>query len=409
MEKVSNYDRLTCEVRVRSKANNRLIRFYGVTGIEIETSFDTLTDTATVTLPHDNNWIKKDTNGFSRFQLISGNDAGYFNVGDEIEIRYGYNFQNNLEFEGYVVGIEPRTPLKLICEDKSWKLKKNRLLFSTRPKVTLREVADKLVAGTGVEIHPLTWQQEIVFGKLYVRNISTAKLLDEWREMGLVSYMLDGKLVIGRSYFNDSTNYNTSLRGNYTPPVFNTEVNITEDKLSINQILAEDIAIRGVSMYTNNKSLQITMVQDPRDPAKLVVAEERDGTLSKAALEASLKRQAAEMEKRGIFLENYTVKTQHEFNLSRAQLIEAVKAAFPKYLRSGMDGTFTTFGDVSLKPATSVYLLDPKNYDKNGEYLIRSIKKTFGARGIRQTVEIPYKIRNIDDRQLLSENRIAVA
>lgn len=392
------YDRLTCEVRVKSKDGGQLIKFYGVVGIEIETSFDTLTDTATVTLPYDNKWIKKDVNGFSRFQLISGNDESFFKVGDEIEIYYGYNFQNKLEFEGYITGVEPRTPLKLICQDRSWKLKKNHLLFSTKPNVTLKEVADKLIEGTGVEIHPLTWEQEVVFGKLYVRNISTAKLLDEWRDMGLVSYMLDGKLVIGRSYFNDSTNYNTSVRGGYTPPTFNTETNIIDDELSIMQVEDEQIAIKGVSMYTNNTSLGITMVTDPKDPAKLIVAEEVGDHKDKKAVKSSQESWAAKMEKQGIFLENYTLKTQHEFNLNREQLIEAIKASFPKYMRSGMDGSFTTFGDHSLKPATSIYLLDPKNHDKNGEYLIKTITKSFGSGGIRQTVEIPYKIRNLDDK-----------
>lgn len=399
MGSATGYDRLTCEIRVK-KTTGDLIKFYSCVAIEIETSFNTLTDTATVTLPYDNRWIKRDTNGFNRVQMISGNDEGFFSVEDEIEIYFGYNFKNNLEFEGYIVGIGPKTPLKLICEDKMHKLKKNKLMFSTRPNVKLTEILYKLIAGTGVEVHPQTFEQDIIFGKLQVPNWSTAKLLDDWREKGIKSFMKEGKLIIGRSHFSDSSSIysSTKIKG-YIPPTFNTQSNIIEDDLQLNVVSSDGIAIKAVSMFTSNKTLEITVVLDPNDPAKLMVVEERDERLSKDVNEANQKALAATMEAKGIFIENFTIKTHHETNQNRAQLLETAKAVFPNHIKTGMEGSFTTFGDYSLKPATSIFLLDTLTPDKNGEYLIRDIHKTFGGGGIRQKVSIPYKIRNLDRKK----------
>jgi hypothetical protein len=397
----NNYDRLTCEIQVKKQTGD-LIRFYSCVSIEIESSFDTLTDTATVSLPYDNRWIKKDANGFNRIQMISGNEAGFFTVGDEIRIYFGYNFTNNLEFEGFIAGIEPKTPLKLLCQDKSWKLKKGRLLFSTEGKTTLKEVAPKLLANTGIELHPLSLTQEIEFGKMVVRNISPAALLDEWRDIGLLAYMREGKLVVGRSFFSSGAgNYDTTKMSGYKPETYNTQKDIISDNLVLNTISADEIAVKAVSAI-GNKTLSVTVVKDPSNPSNLLVVEEKDGRLKKEVNESNQKKLTAQMEAKGIYIENYTLKTQHEFNLERAQLIEAAKAAFPRHIKTGLDGTFTTFGDYSLRPATSIYLLDPHNPDKNGEYLIKSVTKTFGSDGIRQVVSIPYKIKNIDNTNLLA-------
>ncbi|MBC3540420.1 hypothetical protein ACFSC6_11060 [Rufibacter sediminis] len=49
----TGYDRLSCEVRV-IRSDGSVIKFFQCVSIEIDTSMDTLTDVATVTLPYDN-------------------------------------------------------------------------------------------------------------------------------------------------------------------------------------------------------------------------------------------------------------------------------------------------------------------------------------------------------------------
>ncbi|MBC3540429.1 hypothetical protein ACFSC6_11110 [Rufibacter sediminis] len=392
----TNYDRLSCEIRI-TRANGDLLKFFQAVEIEAETSMDTLTDTCIVTLPMDNRWVEKDSNGYNQYRMVSGNREGFFSIGDEIEVCYGYNFNNTLEFQGFITEVEPNSPLRLICQDRSWKLKKNRLMFSKPGPVHLKDILPMLIEGTGVEIHPQTYEQSITFGGLSVPGRTTAQLLEEWREMGLISFMKEGKLVIGRSYFSSSAGvYSSSLTKGYIPPVLATNDNVIEDDLRIATIEASEVAIRAVSMQTrSNKSHSVTLVKDPQTPSKMLVVEVHDERLTKSQNEERQSKIIAQVEKRGIFLEDYFIKTHHEINLDKDQLIEAAKAAFPKYLRSGLEGSCLTFGDYPLRVAETICFLDPRSPDKNGEYLVRSLQKSWGAGGIRQRVEIPHKIKNI--------------
>ncbi|MBC3540421.1 hypothetical protein ACFSC6_11065 [Rufibacter sediminis] len=97
---------------------------------------------------------------------MSGNREGFFSIREEIEVYFGYNFKDELEFQGYITEVIPENPLKLICQDRSWKLKKNRLMFSKPGPVHLKDILPKLVEGTGVAVHPQTHIQNIVFGVL---------------------------------------------------------------------------------------------------------------------------------------------------------------------------------------------------------------------------------------------------
>ena len=90
----------------------------------------------------------------------------------------------------------------MICEDEAYKLKFNQLNLSYKEPVKLSEVVDKIVEGTGVEIHPNTRTLDIDLGKLYVRGMSAAQLLKKWKDdFQLLSYISEGKLLIGLSFF----------------------------------------------------------------------------------------------------------------------------------------------------------------------------------------------------------------
>jgi hypothetical protein len=440
----NNYDRLTCNIQV-TRWDGSIVEFYQCVSVELDLSFDTLTDTATVTLPTDNRWIEKDVNGFNRFRMISGNDKGFFSIGDEIKIYLGYNFSNSLQFDGFITEIEPRTPLKLICQDRSWLLKHNHLLFKIDERTSIQKMLPIIVPPElGVEIHPQTYLQDITLDRMVARNISTAKLLENFREIGIISFMKDGMLCIGRSFFASQAGIFQSTEHvmvnkdkvpiKFYPPLFNRHENVIEDSLKIVNVTTEKrpkrkkeqnplanttygetpyrpthdmafsgVAIRAMSMVDKNNSFYLTLVPDPNKPGELIIVEDHDERRSDAENERIQKELTGKLEPQGIFLENYFIRSQNEYGLNREELIAAAKSVFPKYHRAGLEGDFTTFGDdklydkasYSLMPATSLYYLDPHNPELNGEYLIKSVSKTWGPDGYRQKVSIPHKVSNI--------------
>jgi len=110
-----------------SKINIGGYQLQGVNNLTINSSVDTLSDTASITLPGLEKQLGK--------QL---------KIGDPVEVYLGYDGEYNLEFSGYIDTISPNVPLTLTCEDEMWKLKRIPI-----PKAT-GDAINKLIAKLGV-------------------------------------------------------------------------------------------------------------------------------------------------------------------------------------------------------------------------------------------------------------------
>lgn len=185
----------------------------------------------------------------------------------------------------------------------------------------------------------------------------------------------------------------TSNKEGYEPPVFDTEKDIIGDDLKLTTLDVNNIALEAVSMYADNNKLSLTVVLDPQDPTKLIVVEEKDSRLSDSEQQKIDNQIAKVTEEKAIFSENYQTRTLHEFGLSREALLKAAKDSFNRFGETGLKGSFTTFGDYNLQPAQTVNIIDPRNPDKNGEYIIKDVEKTFGSGGYRMSVDIPNKFK----------------
>jgi hypothetical protein len=63
-----------------------------------------------------------------------------------------------------------------------------------------------------------------------------------------------------------------------------------------------------------------------------------------------------------------------------------------KYYYNGFKGTFTTFGIPFVKFGDNVKLIDRKLPERNGLYKVKSIKYSGGIGGIRQQIELDFRI-----------------
>ena len=61
----------------------------------------------------------------------------------------------------------------------------------------------------------------------------------------------------------------------------------------------------------------------------------------------------------------------------------------------GISGGITLFGDRFFQPSDIVCLLDTRQPEKNGYYLIESVTTTFGVNGYRHEIKTDYKVGDV--------------
>ena len=91
-----------------------------------------------------------------------------------------------------------------------------------------------------------------------------------------------------------------------------------------------------------------------------------------------------------------------KIGISKEDLLKEAIQYFESYNMNGIEGSLTLFGDLALKTATKVELVDNRYPEKNGYYLVDEVSTTFGTGGYRQTIKLPYcisKIKKKDEEQ----------
>lgn len=96
-----------------------------------------------------------------------------------------------------------------------------------------------------------------------------------------------------------------------------------------------------------------------------------------------------------------------KIGISEDELIKEAEAFFEGYNRNGVEGSITIFGDLHrtnlgmrhLESGMKVVLLDKREPEKQGWYLIEEINTKFGVNGFRQTLKLPYCIAKPEKEQ----------
>lgn len=98
-------------------------------------------------------------------------------------------------------------------------------------------------------------------------------------------------------------------------------------------------------------------------------------------------------------LSNFNVVTyiSTTYPCSRNTLIAEAKQYWNKYVPNGISGSLSIFGDIKVNPSDIVGLIDPRQPQKNGYYLVESVNISFGTSGYRKELKLPYKIASFDD------------
>ena len=301
--------------------------FRSVCEVEVNSSWDNLTDTAKITLPAKLKWKGK--------HLVSGNDP-LIKRGDPVSIELGYDFDYRTVFEGYLVDVKVKTPLEFICEDAMWKLKQKVITKSYR-QVSLKQLL--------TDISPLKFEcPDFNLGQFRISKATVAQVLEELKKTyGLRCWCRDGKLYVGTPY---------SSRTNPSPVTreFSFQENVPEDDLIYQRQEDVKLKVKGISVMPNNKRVEVE-VGDP----------------------------------------NGEQRTLHYYNKTEAELKAILKNEIERLKYEGYRGSFTAFGEPFVRHSDRVELKDRRFTDRKGRYWIKAVTYKFGMQGYRQVITIDRK------------------
>lgn len=310
--------------------------------VSIDSSYDNLTDKASVTIPKKIRYSKEDG---TTVDSITRGDNPLFKIGDKAAIEVGYNGGLVQVFQGFIAGITQKFPINFRLEDEVYKLKQNSLTLSLENPTLSDLLAEVLPNGI---IYEVTAEQNL--GQFRINNATPAAVLDELRKKhGIYSFFRDGILYIGLSI-------NPELQSTHKFE-FNTPNLINGDSLTYIDANERKIKVVAKSIQNDNTTLEATA-----------------GDLSG--------------ETRTLYFNNYSL----------ADLQATADKSVDELKYSGYDGSFTIFATPVVKHGDVVELINKTIPEQNGGYLVTRVVTRFGwSIGGRQDVYIKQKIYDLDE------------
>lgn len=304
-------------------------RFNRFKSVDIESSWENFTDTATVVVPRRVAYEGATIQEAEKF----------FKVGDKIEIWLGFDHNNEQLFTGYIAKIKPQQgQITFHCDDEMWQLKKGSISKSYA-SVSLKQLLTDIV--------PFPVEAEnLQLGKFRINGATAADVLKALREgYGIYSWFRAGKLYAGFAY-------KISLSKRH---VFRFGHNIVEaDDLFFTEKDAVPLKVRAISINSKNEKIEINVPENPD----------------------------ADAEQR----------TFYKYNVDKATLKKCAEEFIQKNRWTGFQGGFVSFGQPACRHGDIAVIQDPQHKDRDGTYLIRKVTISSNNEGYFQTISLHQRI-----------------
>lgn len=389
---------------------NKTFSWSFITAVEINENWKNLTSTAKIIVPKNiyvNELDSDNPDGQGSLKSWYGaytkNLGGFLSGeplilrGDKIKIEFGYD-ELITEFTGFVSSITVKMPVVIECEDNMWKLKQVQCPNKLFPASThdLNTLMKELLQGTGFTFVSGTSSNpiNISVGDIRCQNETVAQLLDRFRkDLHLYFYfsptnpteLRGGILIYYPQDFIDAS-------GNIIYNDFIFQQNIISHTLKYSR--KDDVSV-GARCYSTNR------VAGPHTNKQGATK------FSTARLETTVgniePKGGGDSEVFSFWFPNVTT-LQDLKNKGNLQL--------SKYNYNGLKGKFKTFAHPSIHMCQVARITEP-NFasndsktrgampERNGSYLIRSVKKTLTVEeGIKQEVDLHFRIDEFAQAQL---------
>lgn len=154
--------------------------------VEVVSTWDALTDIATLTVPKKINWQGE--------PLVFSNNP-ILKKGTPLSIEMGLNDRNAAWFKGYITAIHAGKEVTVDCQDAMFLLKKGAFTKSYAKAKLSQILRDMIPSSVPYEV-----VADYDFGQLRISNATPAQVLDQLRQDYFVrSFFRDGKLYTGLS------------------------------------------------------------------------------------------------------------------------------------------------------------------------------------------------------------------
>lgn len=359
-----------------------------VNDIQIHSTWQNLTDTCRIVLPkkvYVKDQFGKSVNWLWQSTIGSDSTPPLILRGDKINIQLGYNYptktlseviEMNTEFDGFVSEINPRLPITLECEDRMFQLKQIKTpnkAYSNKTYTVQSMIQEMLNAQTSTsDIKLVTGSTQ---GEAIETNINDifrtqddtigSVLMRLRKEARLFSYFRGNELRCSGIVYYPSDRVQR---------VFAFQKNIISDNLQFKRV--EDIKL-GAKCYSLNKVNTTSTNKNGRAKVKT------------ARLEVFVGEKEGE------------IRTLYFWDIKDVTTLAVLgNRELRKFYYTGYNGSFVTFGLPTVKHGDEVVIEDAVLPERNGSYLVKGVKKSFGMNGFRQEVELHLKLSVFSQTQI---------
>lgn len=201
-----------------------------VNSVKIETSWDTLTDTAVIILP-------RNVKDFDKMNV-----RDIFRKGDPVQIYLGYDEILIEEFVGFISEVSADIPIKIKCDDMMYLLKKHPVNYSMK-NTKVQDLINAIVPeGIETDVADINISQE-----RYPKT-TAAQVLEKLQGANIYSYFRGRTLVVGKIYSDDSDT---------EPAVFDFTKNVVDNQLNYKHKEDVQIKIIATSNLPKGKKLRV--------------------------------------------------------------------------------------------------------------------------------------------------------
>jgi len=311
-----------------------------INSMEIESTWQNLTDTGKIALPSNIRLNKQQaaqisavveaTLGFTP-KLDQNNLRELLKPGEKVLIQIGYDDTFTKVFDGYVTAIKPSTPIEVSFEDWMYELKSGSIKETVK-NAKLSTLVSKFFSSMS------TSYDDCEIGTIVIDKLSPAKLLDKLRETyGIYSFIRGGKLVLGKIY--DPSTAATHK--------FTFQGNIIEENLEYRRKEDMKLMVSAISTSPSGKVLEIKVGENEGEERKLKY-----------------------------------------YNVSKDALKQYAQKEYDRLKYDGFHGEFTAFGEDLVAHGDIVTLNHPQTSDKTGDYWVDKVIYKFGKDGFRQVITL---------------------